>query len=134
MLGTSSWWLVFVFCGQLLIFFRRGGGRAGRRAHQHEGAPPEPPPRPVSATELRQLESDLWPRVDAFIERMRVTRGASEHTLRAYGLEGLRRRIRDHVAWSEQLCAALAGRADRIITLKPPQSDLLQMKTRDTAA
>jgi len=41
----------------------------------------------VSATELRQLESDLWPRVDAFIERMRVTRGASEHTLRAYGLD-----------------------------------------------
>lgn len=41
----------------------------------------------MNAAEPRQLESDLWPRVDAFIERMRVTRGASEHTLRAYGLD-----------------------------------------------
>ncbi|MEM9379925.1 MAG: tyrosine recombinase XerC [Planctomycetota bacterium] len=32
-----------------------------------------------------RLESDLWPCVDAFLERLRVTRGASEHTLRAYG-------------------------------------------------
>lgn len=34
-----------------------------------------------------RLESELWPRVDAFLERMRVTRGASDHTLRAYGLD-----------------------------------------------
>jgi aromatic-L-amino-acid decarboxylase len=39
--------------------------------------------------------------------------------LRAYGLEGLRRRIRDHVAWSEQLCAALAGRAEIEIVTRP---------------
>ena len=37
----------------------------------------------MNAAEPRQLESELWPRVDAFIERMRVTRGASDHTLRA---------------------------------------------------
>lgn len=29
--------------------------------------------------------------------------------LRAYGLDGLRARIRDHVAWAEELCAALAA-------------------------
>ena len=30
-------------------------------------------------------------------------------TLRAYGLSGLRRRIRDHVAWSHELAAVIAG-------------------------
>lgn len=29
--------------------------------------------------------SELWPETDRFLERLRVARGASEHTLRAYG-------------------------------------------------
>ncbi|MEM9801992.1 MAG: tyrosine recombinase XerC [Planctomycetota bacterium] len=35
----------------------------------------------------QRLESALWPHVDAFLERMRVARGASEHTLRAYSID-----------------------------------------------
>ncbi len=31
------------------------------------------------------LASELWPLVDSFLERLRSSRGASEHTLRAYG-------------------------------------------------
>ncbi len=30
--------------------------------------------------------------------------------LRAYGLDGLRRRIRNHVAWSRELATAIAAR------------------------
>lgn len=33
------------------------------------------------------LDSDLWPLADRFLERLRAARGASEHTLRAYGLD-----------------------------------------------
>jgi aromatic-L-amino-acid/L-tryptophan decarboxylase len=37
--------------------------------------------------------------------------------LRAYGLEGLRNMIRDHVRWSEKLAKRLAGASDfRIVT------------------
>jgi aromatic-L-amino-acid/L-tryptophan decarboxylase len=39
--------------------------------------------------------------------------------LRAYGLEGLRGMIRNHVTWSEQLARKLAGVADFRITSKP---------------
>jgi len=33
------------------------------------------------------LDSELWPHADRFLERLRAARGASEHTLRAYGLD-----------------------------------------------
>ncbi|MEM8711729.1 MAG: tyrosine recombinase XerC [Planctomycetota bacterium] len=39
----------------------------------------------ASASGTRDLQSDLWPLVDAFLERLHSSRGASEHTLRAYG-------------------------------------------------
>jgi aromatic-L-amino-acid decarboxylase len=39
--------------------------------------------------------------------------------LRAYGLQGLRDRIRNHVAWAEQLAARLAGEADFEIITAP---------------
>ena len=39
--------------------------------------------------------------------------------LRAYGLEGLRRRIRDHVRWSEKLAARLAAEPDFEIVTAP---------------
>lgn len=39
----------------------------------------------TATPETRALESDLWGEVDRFLERLRATRGASEHTLRAYG-------------------------------------------------
>ena len=37
------------------------------------------------ADDLDRLESELWQDVDRFLERLRAARGASEHTLRAYG-------------------------------------------------
>ncbi len=42
--------------------------------------------------------------------------------LRAYGLEGLRGRIRNHVAWSQELCAALATRPGIEIVTAPSLS------------
>jgi aromatic-L-amino-acid decarboxylase len=39
--------------------------------------------------------------------------------LRAYGLEGLRQRVRNHVAWSNRLAERLAGEADFEITSQP---------------
>ncbi len=38
-----------------------------------------------SPTDADALASELWPLVDSFLERLRSSRGASEHTLRAYG-------------------------------------------------
>jgi aromatic-L-amino-acid/L-tryptophan decarboxylase len=43
-------------------------------------------------------------------------------TLRAYGLEGLRRRIRDHVAWSAELAETLAAMPGVLITTPPSLS------------
>ena len=43
-------------------------------------------------------------------------------TLRAYGLEGLRARIRNHVAWAEEACADLAAIAGVQITSQPSLS------------
>ena len=43
-------------------------------------------------------------------------------TLRAYGLSGLRRRIRDHVAWSRELAAALAALPGVEIVTEPALS------------
>jgi aromatic-L-amino-acid/L-tryptophan decarboxylase len=43
-------------------------------------------------------------------------------TLRAYGLEGLRRRIRDHVAWSRELAETLAALPGVVITTPPSLS------------
>ncbi len=40
-------------------------------------------------------------------------------TLRAYGLEGLRTRIRNHVAWSQEACAALSLMNNIKITTQP---------------
>lgn len=40
-------------------------------------------------------------------------------TLRAYGLEGLRARIRNHVAWTEELCEALRAAPGFEITTEP---------------
>ena len=40
-------------------------------------------------------------------------------TLRAYGLEGLRTRIRNHVAWTAELCEALRAHEDFRITSEP---------------
>jgi aromatic-L-amino-acid/L-tryptophan decarboxylase len=40
-------------------------------------------------------------------------------TLRAYGLQGLRRRIRDHVAWSHELAAAIEALPGVEIATKP---------------
>lgn len=42
--------------------------------------------------------------------------------MRAYGLEGLRTRIRNHVAWSQDLCAALATRPGIEIVTQPALS------------
>ncbi len=39
--------------------------------------------------------------------------------IRAYGLDGLRNRIRDHVAWAEELAAQLERHADFEITTQP---------------
>ena len=39
--------------------------------------------------------------------------------LRAYGLQGLRTRIRDHISWARQLAARLNGEADFEITTAP---------------
>jgi aromatic-L-amino-acid decarboxylase len=43
-------------------------------------------------------------------------------TLRAYGLEGLRTRIRNHVAWAEEACAALSALPGITITTPPALS------------
>jgi aromatic-L-amino-acid/L-tryptophan decarboxylase len=43
-------------------------------------------------------------------------------TLRTYGLEGLRRRIRDHVAWSAELAEALAAMPGVLVTTPPSLS------------
>jgi len=42
--------------------------------------------------------------------------------LRAYGLEGLRTMIRNHIAWSRQLCEKLRGAADFEIVTEPAYS------------
>ena len=39
--------------------------------------------------------------------------------MRAYGLEGLRERIRNHIEWSQQLCQRLAARDDFEIVTQP---------------
>ena len=43
-------------------------------------------------------------------------------TLRAYGLDGLRARIRNHVAWAAEVCAALRAQAGVTITSEPALS------------
>ena len=54
-------------------------------------------------------------------------------TLRAYGLEGLRARIRNHVAWSVELAGVLAGiRGVEIVT--PPALSLFTFALKDDAA
>lgn len=39
--------------------------------------------------------------------------------IRAYGLEGLRQRIRNHVTWAQELCTALQGLPGFVITTQP---------------
>lgn len=54
-------------------------------------------------------------------------------TLRAYGLEGLRARIRNHVAWAGELCDAIARLPDfEIVT--PPALSLFTFRYRDSDA
>ena len=53
--------------------------------------------------------------------------------LRAYGLEGLRARIRDHVAWAEALCAALAE-VDGIEIVTAPRLALFTFAAGEDAA
>ncbi len=52
-----------------------------------QGSEPSSGDSPIRASAPREdaLESELWPLVDSFLERLRSSRGASEHTLRAYG-------------------------------------------------
>ncbi len=50
--------------------------------------------------------------------------------LRAYGLEGLRQRIRNHVAWSQELCAEIAKLPGFTITTQPMLS-LFSFRYRD---
>lgn len=52
--------------------------------------------------------------------------------IRAYGLEGLRQRIRNHVAWSRELCAQIAGLPGFEITTQPMLS-LFSFRYRDDA-
>ncbi|MBD3678130.1 MAG: aspartate aminotransferase family protein [Rhodobacteraceae bacterium] len=53
--------------------------------------------------------------------------------LRAYGLEGLRSRIRNHVAWAEELCEAIAALPGfEIVT--PPALSLFTFRYGDDAA
>ncbi len=52
--------------------------------------------------------------------------------IRAYGLDGLRQRIRDHVAWSEELCAEIARLPGFEITTQPMLS-LFSFRYRDDA-
>jgi len=49
---------------------------------------------------------------------------------RAYGLEGLRRRIRDHVAWAGELAAEIAGHP-RLRIVTPPVLSLFTFAHRD---
>ena len=53
--------------------------------------------------------------------------------LRAYGLEGLRARIRDHVAWSAELAARLE-RHPRLQLVTPPRLSLFTFAHRDGCA
>ncbi|MCG5500831.1 pyridoxal phosphate-dependent decarboxylase family protein [Ectothiorhodospira lacustris] len=55
-------------------------------------------------------------------------------TLRAYGLEGLRRRIRNHVAWSQELAAAMAA-LPGVEIITPPTLSLFSfaLKAGDVA-
>lgn len=54
-------------------------------------------------------------------------------TLRAYGLDGLRRRIRNHVAWAQEACTALAALPGIEITSAPSLS-LFSFALADDAA
>lgn len=54
-------------------------------------------------------------------------------TLRAYGLEGLRARIRNHVAWSVEACEALRALPGVTITSEPRLS-LFTFALKDDAA
>jgi aromatic-L-amino-acid/L-tryptophan decarboxylase len=54
-------------------------------------------------------------------------------TLRAYGLSGLRQRIRDHVAWSAEVCTALAA-LPRVRIVTPPSLSLFTFALEDDAA
>ncbi|MBT8455383.1 MAG: aspartate aminotransferase family protein [Alphaproteobacteria bacterium] len=53
--------------------------------------------------------------------------------LRAYGLEGLRARIRNHVAWAEVLCDEIAG-IDGLEIVTPPMLSLFTFAARDDTA
>ncbi len=54
-------------------------------------------------------------------------------TLRAYGLEGLRERIRNHVRWSAELAAAI-GRRPELEIVTPPSLSLFTFASRAGAA
>ena len=53
--------------------------------------------------------------------------------LRAYGLEGLRARIRNHVAWARELCAEIAALPGLDI-VTPPSLSLFSFAAKDDAA
>ncbi len=54
-------------------------------------------------------------------------------TLRAYGLEGLRNRIRNHVAWANEACAALA-KLDQVQIVTQPILSLFTFALKNDAA
>lgn len=50
-------------------------------------SPSTSPTQPAPGGDESTLQSELWHEVDRFLEQLRVTRGGSEHTLRAYGTD-----------------------------------------------